>query len=302
MNTLPGADSAQNASANRRRWLIIGLIALAVLILLLVFAPVVLMLLCIPAFIVALIALITGGLRWARIRNRRVAGGLVGGTFVLFIIAAVVFSTSLPASTTDSITVSEESTPTISAEPELASFVGEACDADHLIMTQGADTLYCDDDGQGEFVWFTAADHDAAEAEAQKVAAEQAAAEKEAAEKAAAEKEAADKAAAEEAAQKAAAEKAAADKAAEEKAAADQAAQAESERRAEAEAERQAAREREAAPAPVPARAPEPAQAPASANYANCSEARAAGAAPVYRGDPGYSKKLDRDGDGVGCE
>ncbi|GAA1661837.1 hypothetical protein GCM10010977_23970 [Citricoccus zhacaiensis] len=298
MNTLPGADSAQNASANRRRWLIIGLIALAVLILLLVFAPVVLMLLCIPAFIIALIALIAGGLRWARIRNRRVAGGLVGGTFVLFIIAAVVFSTSLPASTTDPITVSEEPTPTISTEPELASFVGEACDADHLIMTQGADTLYCDDDGQGEFVWFTAADHEAAEVEAQKVAAEQAAAEKEAAEKAAAEKEAADKAAAEEAAQKAAAEKAAADKVAEEKAAADRAAQAESERKAEAEAERQATREREAAPAP----APEPARAPASAYYANCSEARAAGAAPVYRGDPGYSKKLDRDGDGVGCE
>ena len=36
--------------------------------------------------------------------------------------------------------------------------------------------------------------------------------------------------------------------------------------------------------------------------YANCSVARAAGAAPVRRGDPGYSRRLDRDGDGVGCE
>lgn len=36
--------------------------------------------------------------------------------------------------------------------------------------------------------------------------------------------------------------------------------------------------------------------------YANCSEARAAGAAPVRRGDPGYAKHLDRDNDGVGCE
>ena len=36
--------------------------------------------------------------------------------------------------------------------------------------------------------------------------------------------------------------------------------------------------------------------------FANCSEARAAGAAPVRSGDPGYSRKLDRDGDGVGCE
>ena len=36
--------------------------------------------------------------------------------------------------------------------------------------------------------------------------------------------------------------------------------------------------------------------------YANCSEARAAGAAPVRRGDPGYGAHLDRDGDGIGCE
>lgn len=39
-----------------------------------------------------------------------------------------------------------------------------------------------------------------------------------------------------------------------------------------------------------------------SVYYANCSAARAAGAAPVRRGDPGYAPKLDRDGDGVGCE
>jgi hypothetical protein len=39
-----------------------------------------------------------------------------------------------------------------------------------------------------------------------------------------------------------------------------------------------------------------------STYYANCDAARAAGAAPVYRGDPGYSRRLDRDGDGVGCE
>ncbi|MBD5788373.1 excalibur calcium-binding domain-containing protein [Cellulosimicrobium terreum] len=29
---------------------------------------------------------------------------------------------------------------------------------------------------------------------------------------------------------------------------------------------------------------------------------RAAGADPILAGDPGYSRKLDRDGDGVGCE
>lgn len=39
-----------------------------------------------------------------------------------------------------------------------------------------------------------------------------------------------------------------------------------------------------------------------SAYYQNCSAARAAGAAPVYAGEPGYARRLDRDGDGVGCE
>jgi hypothetical protein len=39
-----------------------------------------------------------------------------------------------------------------------------------------------------------------------------------------------------------------------------------------------------------------------SVYYSNCSEARAAGAAPVRRGQPGYGSHLDRDGDGVGCD
>jgi hypothetical protein len=36
--------------------------------------------------------------------------------------------------------------------------------------------------------------------------------------------------------------------------------------------------------------------------YENCDAARAADAAPVYRGDPGYGAHLDRDGDGADCE
>lgn len=36
--------------------------------------------------------------------------------------------------------------------------------------------------------------------------------------------------------------------------------------------------------------------------WRNCSEARAAGAAPVLRGEAGYGPHLDRDDDGVGCE
>ncbi|MFI1677029.1 excalibur calcium-binding domain-containing protein [Streptomyces sp. NPDC020607] len=41
---------------------------------------------------------------------------------------------------------------------------------------------------------------------------------------------------------------------------------------------------------------------PQDVYYENCDEARAAGAAPLYAGDPGYSLDLDRDGDGVACE
>lgn len=60
-------------------------------------------------------------------------------------------------------------------------------------------------------------------------------------------------------------------------------------------------------PAPPPAPAPpasptgEPEPAP-DVYFANCDAARAAGAAPLYRGEPGYRAGLDRDGDGVACE
>lgn len=50
-----------------------------------------------------------------------------------------------------------------------------------------------------------------------------------------------------------------------------------------------------------PETSPPPAEAPTT-YYANCTEARNAGAAPVRRGDPGYAPHLDRDNDGVGCE
>ncbi len=44
--------------------------------------------------------------------------------------------------------------------------------------------------------------------------------------------------------------------------------------------------------------APEASAAP----FRSCDEAYTAGAAPLYAGQPGYSRKLDRDGDGVACE
>ena len=55
----------------------------------------------------------------------------------------------------------------------------------------------------------------------------------------------------------------------------------------------------------APAQQAEPVQqAPAQSSvyYETCADARAAGAAPLHRGDPGYRPGLDRDGDGVACE
>lgn len=38
------------------------------------------------------------------------------------------------------------------------------------------------------------------------------------------------------------------------------------------------------------------------AYYRDCDAARAAGAAPMRVGEPGYRVNLDRDGDGIACE
>ena len=54
--------------------------------------------------------------------------------------------------------------------------------------------------------------------------------------------------------------------------------------------------------APRPVADPQPAPPATGVHYANCTAARAAGAAPIYAGEPGYSTKLDRDRDGVACE
>lgn len=40
----------------------------------------------------------------------------------------------------------------------------------------------------------------------------------------------------------------------------------------------------------------------ADAWYPNCAAARAAGAAPIYAGEPGYRSELDGDSDGIACE
>lgn len=83
-------------------------------------------------------------------------------------------------------------------------------------------------------------------------------------------------------------------------AAAVQAAADEAARQAQAAADAEAARvaaEAAAAAAKAPA-----ASSGGSVYYKNCDAVRAAGADPIYAGQPGYSSKLDRDGDGVACE
>ena len=50
-----------------------------------------------------------------------------------------------------------------------------------------------------------------------------------------------------------------------------------------------------AQPAPAPSK-------PARDSWANCTEVRDAGAAPIMRGERGYAPKLDRDNDGIACE
>ncbi|MET3861682.1 hypothetical protein ABIE38_002618 [Dietzia sp. 2505] len=52
----------------------------------------------------------------------------------------------------------------------------------------------------------------------------------------------------------------------------------------------------------IPPPPPQPVAPPVAASFSSCAEARAAGAAPLYVGQPGYSTKLDRDRDGVACE
>lgn len=64
------------------------------------------------------------------------------------------------------------------------------------------------------------------------------------------------------------------------------------------------------APAPFAVRVASRSAAPAGAQamalgrvmFRNCAEARAAGTAPLYRGQPGYRPQMDGDNDGVACE
>lgn len=60
--------------------------------------------------------------------------------------------------------------------------------------------------------------------------------------------------------------------------------------------------QQDAQPAPQPQPQPAPTDSGGEVYYQNCAAVRAAGKAPLYQGQPGYSYKLDRDRDGVACE
>ncbi|MFD5277023.1 excalibur calcium-binding domain-containing protein [Pseudarthrobacter sp. NPDC058362] len=245
-------------------------------------------------FILGLIALLTGLYAWVFKRRswvglpHRKSGGVVAvaGFLALIVGAGVVGATAAPGGdAAKKASLLESATPTPTPTPTETSPALDPCATEGATREYDGVTFVCalgeEDEG---FMWLSQEDADRYAAE--RAAAAKAAADKLAAEKAAAAKAAAEKAAAE----KAAAEKAAAARAAAEKAAADQVAREEAAR---------LAAEQAAPPAPpaVPV-----APAPAAVYYPNCAAARAAGAAPVYQGTPGYGTHLDRDRDGIGCD
>ena len=292
---MPPDRNPQKKGANRP--LIFGVLTAVLVLVLLIFVPGALIFFMVVGFIAALIGLFIGKLPIPGVTNRKRVAAVLGSTLVLLLMAVI--SLGLRLGTTDpapavaqpgtpAIAVTEESPTPTPSETMLADFLGRSCEDDELVMEQGSDKLFCDENAAKALIWTSSEDHNAAiaaakEAEQKAEAERKATAEKKAAEKAAAEKKQAEQ---EAAAKKKAEEKAAAKKAAE-KAAAQEAAE-EAARLAEIEAEKEIYKA--------------PAKAPSNTYYANCTAVRAAGAAPIYAGDPGYSRKLDRDGDGVGCE
>lgn len=264
----------------------------------------VLVFLGIIALLTGLYALLFKRRTWVGIPHRKSAAVVTTAGILAFMLGGVVGAGATPNSDNNTAALVTEQQPTTTATPTETNPAESPCTTVDESKTYNGETFICTVGSDDRLVWLAEAESRSlvearevkAKAAAVKLAADKAAAQKAAA-KAAADKLAAEKAAAKAAADKLAAEKAAAEAAAArkaaEKAAADQAAAAEA-AAAQAAAEHAAAQQA-AQQAVVPA-------APASVYYGNCSAARAAGAAPVYAGSPGYGVHLDRDRDGVGCE
>lgn len=284
----PVPPERPKSKSSKKLWVVVTV--LAVLVILMLAVPELALLLGLLLLIVSLIGLVVGKLPFLRIFGRKRIAALTAGSVLITIVAGGFMDTTgaadAPPSADAAPTTKVSETPTPSPSPStLADFIGETCEGDELVMEQASEKLYCDEGATNALVWTSQGDHDksvlAAKQEAEKKAAEA---------KAAAEKKAAEKKAVEE---KAAAEEKAAEKAAADKRRAEEAA-------AKKEAQKQAAKEK--AERAAPEAYTRPAKAPSSTSYANCTAVKNAGAAPIYQGDPGYSRKLDRDGDGVGCE
>jgi len=285
------------------RWkptVLFWIVAAVLLLILIPFAIVgglgiVLFLLGLVALLTGLYALLFKRRSWVGLPHRK-SGGLVAvAGFVVFALGSgIVGATAAPRDDTDKATLvspvqkSATATPTPTPTPTATNPANSKCTTAAATQKYNSQTYVCTMGSDQRLLWMT--ESDSKRVLAEKAAAEKAAAEKAAAEKAAAEQAAAEKAAAEQAAaEKAAADKAAADAAAAQQAAAQQAAA-------------QQAAQQAAKPAPAPAVPAPAAPAPAAAYYGSCTDARNAGAAPLFAGQAGYRAALDRDKDGVACE
>lgn len=254
---------------------------------------------------------------WARLGTRKTATGAMAAAGGLAALGLVVFSFTAPPveSKSESAAVATQTpSQTTSASPSASHkatvVAGASCPVAGKVITvtnssptpsptttsarpspsassttasaPGA-ALVCTEDDSKKLVWM-------ASEESKKLLADREATE---------EKAEADRIAAEAEAKRIADEATAAEaqRLADEQAAADAAAVVEAQRLADEQARQQYVAPAPVAPAPVAPVAPAP-----PVYYKNCTEARNAGAAPVYVGGPGYGTHLDRDGDGIGCE
>lgn len=282
----------------------------------------------------ALYSLIFGRKSWLGLPSRKGAGGAVGSGVAVLIAGVMVVGLTAPAPGVGATLADVQTTPTApatsSATPKAKASVKvtpsatglatpaptpssaerlillAACLEDGASVVQGGQTVVCTLDDAGVLVWMTEKESKTllqARADSKRAAEVQASADKAAADVAA----------------RAAAEKAAVDEVARvvaEKAAADEAWVAAQHAEAQRVVAQQAAddaawvaaqqAEADRAAAELAAQQAPPIQplveAPSSAYYPNCAAARAAGAAPLYAGQPGYSGALDRDKDGIACE
>lgn len=245
---------------------------------------------------------IFGRRSWLGLPHRKGAAAAIGGSVVVFVLGALILppAETVPAevaSLADAAalaarTPTQTPSPSPSPTPTPVSVLLTECAEDGESMLEQDETLVCVADDKGVLVWMLEKKAKALlvkRAEVERIADEKASVEYAAKVRAEADKTSAEKAAA----AKAAADKVAAEKAATAKAAAEKAA----EKAAAEDAARVAAEQAAQQPAPAPAPV-----VPAAVYYPNCAAARAAGASPLFVGQPGYRGGLDRDKDGVACE